>query len=121
MSVETTIVPPLLRPGDTARVHVVLRPNAANKAHWNNEAEELVLWASPPSGWSVDSSRITVPIPPEAISDEVRTVELEVASPSDAATITLPTYALYYVCEDVDRTCLYRRQDIPIELQVRVP
>jgi hypothetical protein len=27
--------------------------------------------------------------------------------------------ALYDVCEDVDGTCLYRRQDIPLNLQVR--
>ena len=28
-------------------------------------------------------------------------------------------YSLYYVCEDVDGVCLYRRQDLNVPLRVR--
>ena len=30
----------------------------------------------------------------------------------------LPAYALYYVCEGVKGTCLYRRQDIDVTIDV---
>ena len=33
----------------------------------------------------------------------------------------VPAYALYYVCEDVDGLCLYRRQDLSIPIRVRRP
>ena len=41
---EITTVPPRIAPNATARVHVTLRPNAAVKAHWNNEVEPLRLY-----------------------------------------------------------------------------
>ncbi len=60
-----------------------------------------------------------VPVPPEAVSQETRRLEFEVQSPESAAgTITVPAYALYYVCEDVDGTCLFRRRDIDIRIEV---
>ena len=31
---------------------------------------------------------------------------------------TIPAYTLYYVCEDVGGACLYRRQDLAIEVNV---
>ena len=31
---------------------------------------------------------------------------------------TIPAYALYYVCEDVNGACLYRRQYMEIEIEV---
>ena len=52
------------------------------------------------------------------------TFEVELKAP-DAATAEraaqLEAYALYCVCEDVDGTCLYRRQDfrVPISLIAR--
>lgn len=118
--VETTVVPAVIRPGESARAHVVFRPNKKAKGHWNNEVEELVLWVDPPEGWDVDRRQLTAPLAPEPVSEEPRSVELEVKSPPDfVGTATIPTYALYYVCEDVNGTCLYRRQDIPIEIEVR--
>ena len=32
-------------------------------------------------------------------------------------TVKLTAYALYYVCEGADGTCLYLRHDIPIEVR----
>ena len=58
--------------------------------------------------WLGHKSRaVTVANPPEPVSTETRTVELEIKAP-DAATgrYRLPGYALYYVCEDANGTCL---------------
>ena len=52
------------------------------------------------------------------VSEEVRRVEFELNGPDDfTGRETVPAYVLYYVCEDVDGTCLYRRQDILIEVE----
>jgi len=58
--------------------------------------------------------------PPLLVSQEPRRVEFEIRSPADArqGPVVVPGYALYYVCEDVNGTCLYRRQDVAIELEV---
>ncbi|MHC4203414.1 MAG: tetratricopeptide repeat protein, partial [Planctomycetota bacterium] len=50
---EVTVIPPYIKPGGIVRVHVTLRPDEKQKAHWNNEAESLKLWVDPPSGWKV--------------------------------------------------------------------
>ncbi|MBI4161893.1 MAG: hypothetical protein HY509_05550, partial [Acidobacteria bacterium] len=51
---ETTVVPETRPEGLAARIHVEFRPNEAISAHWNNEAEDLVLWVAPPPGWTVE-------------------------------------------------------------------
>ena len=100
------------------RLQVVFRPNPANKAHWNNEAGNLVFWVTPPAGWDVSQNLTTFPNPSQAVSTEPRDVEFEVRGPerSRAQAITLPAYALYYVCEDVNGVCEYRRQEVPITI-----
>ena len=120
---EVTVVPPVIEPGRTARVHVVFRPNTQKKAHWNNESGRSVLWINPPAGWKVDDRLQTLPNAPnapKAVSRETRTAEFEVKAPdsAEAGTIELPAYALYYVCEDAGGKCLYRRQDVSIKLRV---
>ena len=115
---EQTVVPAAVEPGDTARVHLVFRPATRIEAHWNNEAGDLEVWIDPPDGWQVDRRRLSVPNPPELVSDEPRRLELEVESPEGfSGTATIPGYALYYVCEDVKGTCLYRRQDLALEVR----
>jgi tetratricopeptide (TPR) repeat protein len=116
VSVETTVVPDTNSGRASARVHVVLRPNLENQAHWNNEVDPLVVWIRPPAGWQLDRRRLTVAGPPEAVSQETRTVEFELLGPDGAEGLPekIGGYALYYVCEDVDGSCLYRRQDIDI-------
>ena len=119
IKVETTVVPAAVAAGESARVHLVFRPNLQVKAHWNNEVDGLVLWVEPVEGWQVDHSYWTVANPPEVVSQETRVVEFELRSPEKpGSSVTLPAYALYYVCEDIDGTCLYRRQDIPLHVQV---
>jgi len=52
------------------------------------------------------------------VSKETRQIEFEVKGPKQNGTgsVTLPGYALYYVCEDVNGVCMYRRQDVPITI-----
>ena len=118
---EATVVPPVVAPGETVRVHVTMRPNLETKSHWNNEAEELAYWVDPPDGWEADRQHLTYPIPAEVVSLEPRGIEFELRCPDDASpgTVVAPTYALYYVCEDVSGTCLYRRQDVMVTVQVQ--
>ncbi len=119
VEVEKVVVPEKVAPGQSVRVHLEFRPNAETGTHWNNEARELAVWIDPPEGWQVDQRRLSVPIPRKRISDEPRRVEFEVQVPADAEKGTrLPVYAVYYVCEDVDGTCLYRRHDIPVRIDV---
>jgi len=118
--VETAVVPAAIAPGESLRVHLAFRPNLRKKAHWNNEAEDLVLWADPPPGWEVSSRYHTVPNPKTAVSQETRSVEFELKCPEKAriGSVTVPAYALYYVCEGVNGTCLYRRHDVLLKIQV---
>ena len=121
VEVETTVVPPVVAPGEAARIHLVFRPNEANKAHWNNEVDGLALWVNPPEGWQADQRSWELPNPPAAVSQEVRRIEFEVRLPDSApaGAVAVPAYGLYYVCEDVNGTCLYRRQDLPVTVAVR--
>jgi hypothetical protein len=118
--IETVVVPTLITSGESARIHVVLSPDEGVKAHWNNEVDDLVFWVSPPDGWRVDRRLHRVAVPNEPVSQETRRVELEVQTPPGfVGSATIPAYALYYVCEDVDGTCLYRRRDIELTVRAR--
>ena len=52
------------------------------------------------------------------MSLEIRNIEFEIRSKElpEGGKLTVPAYALYYVCEGVDGTCLYRRQDLSIKV-----
>jgi len=117
---ETVVVPNVVASGGAARVHVVLRPDENVKAHWNNEVSDLIFWVSPPEGWRVDDRLHRVAVPPDPVSQELRSIEFEIQTPPGfSGSTTIPAYALYYVCEDVDGTCLYRRQDIEATIEAR--
>lgn len=117
---ETTMVPATVSPGEVARAHVTFLPQDDIQAHWNNEVDDLVFWVEPPAGWQVDRRVQTVPNPPRTVSREPRKLELEIRAPEDAGPgrVEIPGYALYYVCEDVNGMCLYRRQDVTFTLRV---
>ena len=115
--VEVTTVPQRIDPSGTARVHLEYRLDPRRKAHWNNEVGGLVAWLDPPAGWQVDRRRVEVAPPPRAVSEEIRRVEFEVQGPDSASEpIELTGYTLYYICEGAQGQCLYRRQDLSIEL-----
>ncbi|MEJ2206974.1 MAG: hypothetical protein P8170_23045 [Gemmatimonadota bacterium] len=111
---EAVAVPARVAPGDVTRLHFSFRPIARTKAHWNNEAEPMLLWLDPPEGWEVETRMYSQPLPPELVSLETRVIEAEVRAPEELGRgpVTIPGYALYYVCEDVNGVCMYRRQDV---------
>ncbi len=117
VSAHATVVPPAVRAGRSARVHVEFRP-FGEEAHWNNEAGGMTLWVDPPQGWRVAPRRLERANPPEPVSDEPRRLEFEVLAPRGATSIELPAYALYYVCQGEKGACLYRRQDFAIDVRV---
>jgi tetratricopeptide (TPR) repeat protein len=117
---EVTVVPRRVKPGESARVHVVLRPNAELGAHWNNEAERLRLWIDPPKAAAVSARLVEAgEPPPTAVSEEERTVDFEVKIPGDAwEDVRLAAYALYNVCDDVGGQCRYLRLDLEVVVPV---
>lgn len=120
VAVETTVVPPAIAPGHAARVHLVFRPRVDSGAHWNNEAGDLLVWLEPPEGWQVQPRLLRVARAAQRVSVEPRTVEAELRTPEDIGPgeATIPGYALYYVCEDADGACLYRRRDLDLRIRV---
>jgi len=116
IKVESVLVPNTSERESSFRAHVAFYPNSEKLVHWNNEAENMVVWVSPPEGWSVDKQRLVVDVPSEPVSQEVRRVEFELEGPVTlAGEAEIPVYAFYYICEDVDGTCLFRRQDILLD------
>jgi len=120
---EATLVPAVIRPGETARIHLEFEPRESRRAHWNNEAEGLLVWVDAPSGWLANERRIALRNPAVEVSDEIRHVEFEVRAPEEPTEGgMIPAYALYYVCEGLKGACLFRRQDLSIALpQVVAP
>jgi len=120
VAVETVVVPTQIEAGKTGRVHLEFRPNGSLDAHWNNESEGLVLWIDTLDGWTLERPLLTFPNPALETSNEVRRLEVEFQVPTgESGSQILCAYALYYVCEGRDGTCVYRRQDIPITVRIR--
>jgi hypothetical protein len=116
--IEQTIVASSKKDG-SFRVHFTLRPIADKKAHWNNESDDLKLWVSAPKNAVIPSRIFHYPNPEEATDSRVRRLEFEINPgniPSEEP-VSIPAYFLYNVCEDVNGTCLYRRQDISLEFK----
>ncbi len=116
---EITVAPHKIEPGKSVRVHLNFKPNAKQKAHWNNEAGLMELWVEPTSELKVSRKLTQFTGPQKAISDENRKLEFEVQLSNDARAIRrweLKAYILYYVCEDVNGICQYLRQNITIPL-----
>ncbi len=115
IKLDKVVVPDTSAEAASTRVHLIFNPDLGQKAHWNNEVDDMVVWVNPPAGWEVDQQLLTVQNPPQPVSQEERRVEFEIRGPAGASAV-VPAYVLYYVCEDVDGTCLYRRQDIQIRI-----
>lgn len=118
---RTTVVPPAVEPGGMARVHLDLRPVSSRESHWNNEAGPLLVWVEPPDGWTARKRSLTYAPPRDtAVSGETRHLEVEVRAPSgaEAGPRDVTGYALYYVCEDVNGICMFRRQDFTAAVRV---
>ena len=111
---EVTVVPARVRPGRAVRIHVVLRPDANHKAHWNNEAEPLRLWIDLPD--ELAGHRTLAGLPrDEAGRDRGRSsLDFEMKAPAQAqGKVRFSAYALYHVCDDAGGQCRFLRLDIP--------
>ncbi len=119
VTAEVTVVPPRVKPGQTARVHLVLRLDPNSTLHWNHEAEPLRVWLDPPEGWVVGERLLTADVPAKAVTDEPRVLEFEVQLPAGAADRnTIPGYALFHVCDGAGGQCRYVRLDVAIAIAV---
>ncbi len=120
IAVEVTVVAAQVAPGQSARIHFHLRPDAKRKVHWNNESEPLRLWIDVPDGWKASQRLLTAAQGKEPETKETRALDFEIQVPAAARGRTkVKGYALYYVCEDVRGTCLFLRKDIEFSVDIR--
>jgi tetratricopeptide (TPR) repeat protein len=111
------VVPANAAAGSTVRVHVSLRPN--DTAKWNNEAGKTQLWINASDQYKLSDQLIEFEQPQTAESHEARGVEFEVAMPEGAnESVTVTGFVLYYVCEDTNGQCLFRRQDLKFQIPI---
>lgn len=122
IQIESTAVPGCVRPGEAVRVHVWLRPDKTRNAHWNNEAEELILWAEAPEGWQIDQAFHRYPLPSAPVSVEPRKIEFEVKTSAKTTSplYTIRGYVLYSICEEDKGRCLYRRQNFEVKVSFKL-
>ena len=114
--VRSVVVPNTSDGELSARVHILFSPDLGEKAHWNNEAGDMQVWLAPQGNLEIDKKLLVLEVPREEVSQETRRAEFEVRSEAQLrGNMTIPGYALYYVCEDVTGTCLYRRLDFDVE------
>lgn len=97
-----------------ASVHLMLGTNAQRDVHWNHEAgASIQVWVDAPT-----PRLLSAPLRTDTASSEgIQQLGFEIELPADGDSMTLPAYALYYVCEGESGTCLYLRQEFEIELR----
>lgn len=124
--------PKIRTPRGASRVHVVLRPQG--NAGWTPDADPAELWLDLPEGWTSEAKRTRFPAPagddarskaaPLGVDLEVSTPPVPLVPPQDGApppsSATLKGYVVYSVCE-ADGTCVFRRQDLEIVIQLPTP
>ena len=121
VGMEVVAVPDSVKPGDAVRIHVVLRPDENRKVHWNNEVEDLILWVDGEEDWQVEKNLHRYQVPEQPVTAESRRLEFEVKTPDQgpSGNRQIHGYVLYYVCEDVNGQCLYRRQDFSVPISIK--
>lgn len=115
---DIVVVPPQIVAGESVRVHITLR--TSQDAHWNNEVDDTLLWLHEADQWQIDRPLQTVAKGDGDTSNENRHFEVELRSTSDMpiGQQLINAYSLYYICEDVNGICLYRRQDFTIPIEI---
>ena len=114
--IHPTAVPQSISPGKAVRVHLRLDPLTAM---WNNESEDMIVWIEPSEFGTLTQSHWSVPNPKTAESAETRNIEFEFKTGRSAKTsFELEGYALYYICQQKDGQCLYRRQNFTIPITI---
>ncbi|MDH3591739.1 MAG: hypothetical protein OER88_07670, partial [Planctomycetota bacterium] len=112
---EIVVVPGVAGDDRVDRVHLEFRPRSGSDMHWNHEVDGLRVWWDTPDGVEVSGTGFDPPRSDVAVSEEPRRIEFEVRR-SPKAPSQLRGFALYYVCEGTRGACLYRRQDLVVDL-----
>jgi hypothetical protein len=106
----------------SARVHLLMQPNADSDFHWNNEADPVRVWVATNDTLTVHQSLVEFPQDAEATSNEIRTAEFEVSwddsvsPPEGEGSKILSGYAVYHICNKTTGVCVFWRQDIQIDV-----
>ena len=118
--IEPMVAPVRARPGHRVRARITFRVNERTRPYWNNEADDLAMWVDLPDGLTLGEGKLFHDNPQEPETQEDRAVEFEIAVDKNAkpATIKIPAYALYYVCENKGGKCHYVRQDFTVTFHV---
>ena len=120
VAIESIVTPARVRPGQRVRVRVGFQLNPKTRPYWNNEARELAVCLDPPPGLSLGEGSLVFPNPSTAETQEDRAVEFEVTIADEAqpGVISMPAYALYYVCENRGGKCRYLRTDFAVSIEI---
>lgn len=120
VTAHVVLVPAMVKPGQSARVHLSFHLAHKSKDHWNNEAEPLRVWVEPPDGTVASERLLRSEMPKEAVSGEERTLGFEVKIPNGAmGTVRVPAYAIYHLCDDDRGQCRLLRLDFTIVVTVK--
>ena len=119
---ESVVAPAPATAGQNARIYLRFLPDAGQKVTWDNEAGELRVWVKAPEGLVLAEQLLVGEIPPKASSNEIRSLELEVAIPDTRRGKTvIEGYAMYYVCSGESDECVFLRQDFSLSMNVAAP
>lgn len=120
IELESAVAFDTTREHPIARVHLEFRPAADGDAHWNNEAEPMLVWLGSdalPAGVELERRLFELEAPAEPVSDEVRVVDFEVRLPEGRSeSLLLEGYALFNACRGESGQCLYLRADFSVVL-----
>lgn len=117
---ETVVVPPNPRPGDTVRIHLVMKPKNGD-AVWNNEADPLTVFAGElPAAWQSSRRHFQAPMPKSAESAETRAAEFEIRIPRSAkpGRHDLGFQAFYYVCFKESGACTFLAREVSVRVDL---
>lgn len=123
-TIDVAVVPPRVRAGQTARVHLSLTPKQGGTMKWSNEADPPAVWLSLAEGWQASAlPLILAPSPTaakSATSAEQRSCEFEIRVPekSGAGEKQISGYAFANLCATETAVCSYRRISVPISFTV---
>jgi hypothetical protein len=118
--IEPLVTPARVRPGHRIRARLTFRLDGESLPWWNNEADAVQTWIGLPEGIEIAENTLAFANPDEPETQELRQVEIEliVGDVHPEGPVTIPGYALYYVCEDAGGVCYYLRQDFDLNLTV---
>ena len=116
VTVSTTVVPAVVRPGGTVRVHLQFRINGAK---WNNESQPLLVWIESGLDGSPSRQRLTFPSPEQPASSEDRSVEFEFVTSATCADPVIRGFALFHACDDETGQCRFLRTNIRAPVTIR--